>query len=277
MERANWQEKQDSTKAELAAAARERKDALRQRDEQAQARKISEEMTQTAEQVRQDAVSRREEAARQLVKMYVAAGTNRMEGGDLSASLLWFAEALRLAQREKLPEETHRLRLAAVLSQCPRPVQMWAHDKKVNAIQLSSDGKQVLTVGADGTVTIWDAATGKRVGEPLAHMAAISHASFSADGKHVLTATTDMTVQVWDVAMGKEAFPALQLMGPVVALAFSRDGRQFLTVAAKSAMEPNEVELRVWDAATGEAIGEEALGSEISPRPAVFSPDGKGS
>jgi WD40 repeat protein/tetratricopeptide (TPR) repeat protein len=275
MERTSWREKLDESKAERTRAERERKQAVQQRDEQAQARKIAEELTRTADQVRQDAVSRREEAARQLVKMHVAAGTRWMESGDLSASLLSFAEALRLAQREHLPEEKHRLRIAAVLAQCPRPVRIWTNDKKVNAVQLSPDGKRVVTTGADGAAVIWDAATGKRVGEPLAHMAAVSHASFSADGKNVLTATTDMTVHVWDLGMGKEAFPEIQLMGPVVALSFSPDGRRFLTVAYKSAMEPTEVELRVWDAATGEATGEQPLGSEISPRLATFSPDGK--
>jgi hypothetical protein len=116
--------------AQLHAAEKAASDARKQRDEQFQHRRLAEELAQTAEQVRQQASSRRAEIARQLVKMYVAAGTRLMENGDLSASLLWFTEALRLAEKERLPAQTHRLRLAYVLAQCPRPVQMRLYEKK---------------------------------------------------------------------------------------------------------------------------------------------------
>jgi WD40 repeat protein/tetratricopeptide (TPR) repeat protein len=277
MEAAKWNDKIVELDKQRGEAEQQRKDAVHQRDEQAAARKVAEELTRTAEQVRQAALDQRAEIARQLVKMHVAAGTRWMEGGDLSASLLWFAEALRLAQREKLPEETHRLRLAAVLAQCPRPVQVWAHENKVDVVRISPDGKRILTAGADGAAVIRDAATGKRVGEPLAHMAAVRQALFSPDGKRVLTATSDMTVHIWDLDTGMEQFPALQFMGPVVGLAFSPDGKYFLTVTDKPemAMDAAKPELRVWNAATGEAVGEQALGSDISPRPASFSPDSK--
>src|SRR6185437_15671044 len=265
METATWRQKHDAVNGELTEAKKQRKDAIQQRDEQARDRKTAEDLAQTAKQMHQEAVSQRHEAARQLMQMHVAAGMRRMESGELPASLLWFAEALRIAQKEKLPEGAHRLRWAAVLAQCPRPVQVWVHEKKINAVQLSLDGRRVLTAGTDGTAEIWDATTGRRIGEPLPHMTAVTHAAFSADGKRVLTATTDMTAHLWDLETGKEAFPALQLMGPMVGLSFSPDGRRFLTVAFQSAMEPSETELHVWNAATGEALSEQALGSEISP------------
>ncbi|HEY7154021.1 MAG TPA: hypothetical protein VH575_08710 [Gemmataceae bacterium] len=277
MEAAKWNDKIAELDKQRREAEQQRKDAMRQRDDQVSARKAAEDIAQTAEQVRQKALGQRAETARQLVKMHVAAGTRLMEGGDLSASLLWFAEALRLAQREKLPEETHRLRLAAVLAQCPRPVQVWMHENKVFAVRISPDGKRILTAGADGAAVVREAATGKRVGEPLAHMAAVRQALFSPDGKSVLTATADMTVHIWDLDTGMEKFPALQLMGLLVGLAFSPDGRNFLTITDKPemAMETAGPELRVWSAATGEAVGEQALGSDISPRAAAFSPDSK--
>ena len=51
-----------------------------------------------------------------------------------------------------------------------------------NVVQLSSDGKRMLTAAANG-VEVWDAATGKRIGEALAHEEAVTHAAFSPDGK----------------------------------------------------------------------------------------------
>jgi WD40 repeat protein len=274
METARWQKREKEYRAQLRDAEKAAIAARKQRDEQIQQRKLAEELAQTADQVRQEALSRRAEASRKLVKMYVADGTRRMENGDLSSSLLWFAEALRLAESEKLPTATHRLRLAAVLAQCPRPLQMWLSDKKINAVQLSSDGKRVLIATANA-VEVRDVATGKRNGEPLAHTEAVTHAVFSPDGKRVLTAAADMTLHLWELEKGEELFSAQQLQGPVVGLAFSGDGRRFLTVTDKAPMGATEVELHVRDAASGEATRDAALGSEISPRPAQFSPDGK--
>src|SRR5262249_13311233 len=153
-------------------------EARRQRDEQLEKRKSAEELAQIADEARQEAQTRRAETARQLVKLHVAEGTRLMESGDPSASLLWFVEALLLAEKEKLPTQTHRLRLAAVLAQCPRPVQVWLHEKTLNVVQLSYDGKRVLTAGANGAVEIWDTTTGKRIGDMLAHEDAVTHAAF---------------------------------------------------------------------------------------------------
>lgn len=275
METARWQNRETEFRAQLRDAEKAASTARNQRDEQIAQRKLAEELAQTANQVRQEALSRRAEVSRKLVKMYVSDGTRQMENGDLSTALLWFAEALRLAEAEKLPTETHRLRLAAVLTQCPRPVQMGFSDKKINVVQLSPDGKRVLIAGANGAAEVRDAVTGKRIGEPLPHAEAVAHAVFSPDGKRVLTAAADMTLHLWEIAKGEEVFSAQQLPGPVVGLAFTGDGKRFLTVTDKVPMGATEVELHVRDAASGEAIREAALGSEISPRPAQFHPNGK--
>jgi WD40 repeat protein/tetratricopeptide (TPR) repeat protein len=261
-------------KADLVAAEKATVEMRRQRDDEIKQRKLVEELGQSADQLRQDALNRRAETERKLVKMYTAAGTRLMEGGDLSASMLWFAEALRLAEKEKLPTQMHRLRLAAVLARCPRPVQVSLHEKKINVVQLSLDGKRVLTAAANG-VEVWQAATGKRIGGVLAHPEAVTHAAFSPDGKRVLTAAADMTLHLWDVEMGQELFAMLQLKGPAAGLAFSADGKRFLTVTDKAPMGATEVELHVYDATSGEAIREGALGSEIVPLPPAFSPDGQ--
>ncbi|HTU19161.1 MAG TPA: hypothetical protein VMG10_13960 [Gemmataceae bacterium] len=275
MQAARWRNREKEFEAQLLDLKKDAKNLRLQRDEQIGLRKLAEELKDTAEQERQDASSRRADAMRKLVRMHVATGTRLMESSDLSASLPWFVAALQLAEKEKLSAQTHRLRLAAVLSQCPRPVQMWIHDKKINGVQLSPDGKQVLTAAANGAVEVWDTASSKRLGEPLAHAEAVTHAAFSPNGKQVLTAAADMTLHLWEVAKGQEVFAAQQLMGPVAALAFSPNGKRFLVVTEKAPMGATEVELHVHDSASGAAVREEALGSEIRARPAVFSPDGQ--
>jgi WD40 repeat protein/tetratricopeptide (TPR) repeat protein len=280
IEAAKWANREKEFAAQLREVEKSARDARKQRDEQFQQRRLAEELAQTAEQVRKDALSQRAETARLLVKMYVASGIRLMESGDLSASLLWFTEALRLAEKERLPVQTHRLRLAYVLAQCPRLVQVRLYDKTPNAVQLSSDGKRVLAAAA-GIVEIWDTESDKRIGGELKHEEAVTHAAFSPDGKRVLTAAKDRTLHLWDSEMGAEVISPIQLKGPIAGLAFSADGKRFLTVTDKaptaddSPMGATEVELRIWDAANGEEVREEALGSEIRACPAAFSPDGK--
>ena len=68
----------------------------------------------------------------------------------------------------------------------------------------SPDGKRIVTASEDKTARIWDAATGKPIGEPLkGHEDAVCSAAFSPDGKRIVTASRDKTARLWDAATGK--------------------------------------------------------------------------
>ena len=77
------------------------------------------------------------------------------------------------------------------------------HGGEVNSASFSPDGKRLVTASHDGTARVWDAGTGKPVGEPMTHRAAVESASFSPDGKRVVTASKDLTARVWDAGTGK--------------------------------------------------------------------------
>ena len=69
----------------------------------------------------------------------------------------------------------------------------------------SHDGKRIVTASFDNTARLWDAETGKPIGEPLeGHAGAVWSAAFSLDGKRiVVTASDDMTVRLWDAETGQ--------------------------------------------------------------------------
>ena len=74
----------------------------------------------------------------------------------------------------------------------------------VTSAAFSPDGKFVVTASSDGTARVWEAATGKAIGEPLRHEGArLRSAAFSPDGKFVVTASEDGTARVWEAATGK--------------------------------------------------------------------------
>jgi WD40 repeat protein len=65
-------------------------------------------------------------------------------------------------------------------------------------VAFSPDGRTVLTGSGDRTARLWDAATGKPIGTPLAHDAGVAAVAFSATGDAVLTKTEDGVVRRWD-------------------------------------------------------------------------------
>ena len=149
---------------------------------------LAEENARNAEQTRDAAVRARTEIARQLDRLYVGQGTVLLESGDYSGALIPFVRALSVANREKLPEATHRLRIAALLSRLPHPLSVQINKKgDVKSVRFSADGKRILVVGADGVVTVRGADTAKILGKRLVHGAAVAEAVFSPDGAQVLS------------------------------------------------------------------------------------------
>jgi len=131
----------------------------------------------------------------------------------------------------------------------------------------SPDGKHIVTASDDMTARIWDAATGKPVGEPLSGR--VLSAAFSPDGQRIVTASWDTTARVWDAATGKPIGEPLKGHEDAVrSAAFSPDGKRIVTAS-------DDKTARLWDAATGKPIGAPLKGHGGPVWSAAFSPAGK--
>ena len=54
----------------------------------------------------------------------------------------------------------------------------------------SPDGQRIVTASRDKTARLWDAASGKPIGDPLkGHDGGVVSAAFSPDGKRIVTAS----------------------------------------------------------------------------------------
>ncbi|HEY7329549.1 MAG TPA: protein kinase [Gemmataceae bacterium] len=195
-------------------------------------------------------------------------GMHYLQEGDLFASLVWFARALSL-ETDEARIEAHRLRIAAVLRECPRLSQMWFHDDSVNDVTFSPDGRWVLTASSDGTAHVWDADRGTaRFETPLQHDALIFRASFSPDGSRIVTASDDSTARIWDAVTGRLLVTLVGHKDGVRDARFSPDGSQIVTGS-------DDKTAHLWDAATGKDLFHEPLVHGKSVIHASFHPEGK--
>jgi WD40 repeat protein len=141
------------------------------------------------------------------------------------------------------------------------------HTKGACGVAFSPDGRYALSGGGDGTVRLWEVATGREVrrfsGPPNRHLEGVA---FSPDGRQALTASCGDggTVQLWDVNTGKEIRELKGYTGGGHRVAISPDGRRALCGSAHSTM-------RLWDLHSGNELPcfpVEAVG-------VAFSPDGR--
>ena len=129
------------------------------------------------------------------------------------------------------------------------------HSGRVSSVVYSPDGKRVASAGSDGTVKIWDGATGRETRTLNGHTGPVLRVAFSPDGKRLASARWDKKVKVWDVATGLEA---LTLKGRTAALsvAFSPNGQRL-------ASGSQDQTVQVWDA---RPMDDEPAKPGISPR-----------
>src|SRR5262249_32138810 len=80
---------------------------------------------------------------------------------------------------------------------------MGSHKDEVYVVRFLN-AKQLASVSGDGTVKIWDVATGNPDQTLLGHTAEVVALDVSSDGRRLATASWDETVRVWDIEKGKE-------------------------------------------------------------------------
>ncbi|MBY0524233.1 MAG: WD40 repeat domain-containing protein [Gemmataceae bacterium] len=170
----------------------------------------------------------------------------------------------------------------ADLGRGQNPLPLRGHKGHITSVVFSRDSKSIASGGADDTIRLWNANTGKELSVLNGYMAGDTRLAFSADGKSLISAgygriyespTTGeeanahgLVIFWWDVATGKKR-SELRLADVGSHRALSTDG----TLLAESKLAEG---INVWNLDTGKKLC--ALPQQRSRvHCTAFSPDGK--
>jgi WD40 repeat protein len=136
------------------------------------------------------------------------------------------------------------------------------HKGPVFCVDISPDGKRLVSGGADWTVRLWDLETGKELTYLDGHGGGVLDVAFSPDGKRILSAGSagfldpklsherpwqpggDSSIRLWDATTGTLIHTMAGHTTMVRSVAFSKDGSRALSAG-------EDATVRLWDLETG--------------------------
>ena len=114
------------------------------------------------------------------------------------------------------------------------------HTDAVLCVAYAPDGKTLATGAMDGTVRLWDAATGKEKAVLRGHRKSVYAVAFSLNGKLLASGGGGMALRLWDAATGKRLAILKGHTAVVKCLALRRTAGPWSAAPATCSCQPDQ-------------------------------------
>src|SRR5258706_73756 len=194
-------------------------------------------------------------------RLAVEANSIRLNNGDPNLVALLSIRSLNM---QYTPSGDAMLTSLTSLQIPPRVLS--GHTSQITEIDITRDGKYLVTPSDDATARDWDRASSEAVHIFSGHTDAVTSVAFSPDGKYLVTTSADHTARLWNINSGKTEMLFSAPTG-IYSLSFSPDGHHIATTSL-------DLEARIWDVSTGQTV-QVLSGHTQSVHQVAYSPDGK--
>ncbi|MBN1323512.1 MAG: hypothetical protein JW986_05860, partial [Methanotrichaceae archaeon] len=135
------------------------------------------------------------------------------------------------------------------------------------SVAYSPDGRTLASGNDNGTVSLWDANSGRELRTLSGHSDWVRSVAFSPDGRTIASGSDDKTVKLWEASTGRELRTLSGHSGNVNAVAFRPDGRTLVSGS-------DDKTVKLWDANSGREL-RTLSGHSAWVLSVAFSPDGR--
>ncbi|WGV26771.1 protein kinase domain-containing protein [Halotia branconii] len=163
------------------------------------------------------------------------------------------------------------------------------HSYWVGSVAISPNGKTLVSGSGDGTIKLWNLATGEQIRTLIRHSSPVKTFTISPDGKTLASngvidilgkRDNDKTIKLWNLETGKQIRTFIGHSDSVNSVTFSPDGKTLasgsgsFSFTLNNANNSNDKTIKLWNLETGKQI-RTFIGHSSWINSVAISPDGK--